>query len=420
MNKHWEKLVLSNVAKVELCNVDKKIKPNEKTVRQCNYTDVYKNWQIDESKASTFLNVSCTINEYEKFKLQKGQVAITKDSETRDDIGISAYIAESFENTVLGYHLALITPNKNKIDGYYLNCLLKTKTLRKYFENNATGSGQRATLSIATLRNTPITIPCVTTQQAIAKVLSQLDEKIELNNKINAELENIAKTIYDYWFIQFDFPNAEGKPYKSSGGEMVYNPTLKREIPKGWTVKKMSEIVSINNIPNTDQKDNVYGIDLSIMPSNTMCLNTRNNAGNFATNQYKMKKYDILFGSIRPYLRKAGFAPFDGVVNGTVHSFSVINEKDYSLALLSMVSEGMFTQAITRSVGTKMPVIRSKDLLTYKLPYSDKKVALFHECVKKYWELISQNIQQNFELAELRDFLLPMLMNGQVTVEKKA
>src|SRR5690606_36085683 len=96
------------------------------------------------------------------------------------------------------------------------------------------------------------------TQQKIASVLSALDDKIELNNKINAELEAMAKTLYDYWFVQFEFPNADGKPYKSSGGKMVYNETLKREIPEGWEVKRLDEVE--NNIitgktPSTSKEE---------------------------------------------------------------------------------------------------------------------------------------------------------------------
>src|SRR5574344_2069301 len=144
MLSKWKKIKLSDVAIVELSGVDKKTNSNERVVRQCNYTDIYNNWQIDESKSDSFLPVTCNEAEYKKFRLKQGQVAITKDSETKDDIGKSAYIAQSFIDTVLGYHLALITPEKDKIDGYFLNCLLHTKTLQKYFENNAGGSGQRA------------------------------------------------------------------------------------------------------------------------------------------------------------------------------------------------------------------------------------------------------------------------------------
>ena len=170
-------------------------------------------------------------------------VAITKDSETRDDIGVATYIADDFENVVLGYHCALITPNPAVVDGKYLNAFMHTRYIQKYFENNASGSGQRYTLSNDTIGNIPVLLPSVEEQHTIGKVLADIDRKIELNKQINDNLEAMAKQLYEYWFVQFDFPNEEGKPYKSSGGAMVWNEKLKREIPQGWNILPISDIL---------------------------------------------------------------------------------------------------------------------------------------------------------------------------------
>ncbi len=113
----WQQLKLIDVADVKLSNVDKKTKLNEREIRLCNYTDVYKNSFINSDKAEDFMIASCNDNEYEKFILRKGQVAITKDSEKPNDIGIPTYIAEDFDDVVLGYHLSLITPDEDKLDG---------------------------------------------------------------------------------------------------------------------------------------------------------------------------------------------------------------------------------------------------------------------------------------------------------------
>jgi type I restriction enzyme S subunit len=181
----WQKIKLSDVADVKLSNVDKKTNPNERNVRLCNYTDVYRNWNITQDMIDSFMTASCNDNEFERFSLKKGQVAITKDSETPNDIGISAYIADDFKDVVLGYHLALITPFEEKLSGQYLNYLLHTKQLQKYFEYNAGGSGQRCSLSIDCLNKIPVSIPDIETQRCIAAILSALDEKIVLNNRIN-------------------------------------------------------------------------------------------------------------------------------------------------------------------------------------------------------------------------------------------
>lgn len=151
MNR-WRAVKLGEVADVKLSNVDKKTKADEISVRLCNYTDVYKNSFIDADKAENFMIASCNENEFEKFILRKGQVAITKDSEKRDDIGISTFISQDFDDVVLGYHLSLITPFEDVLDGRFLHYWFKTKQAKEYFENNAGGSGQRCTLQLILLK----------------------------------------------------------------------------------------------------------------------------------------------------------------------------------------------------------------------------------------------------------------------------
>lgn len=147
-----------------------------------------------------------------------------------------------------------IMPNKGydaKFIKYYLDAIYM------YLVGISTGSA-RDNLNQNVILELEIPFPNNATQQSISKVLSDLDDKIELNNKINKELESMAKTLYDYWFVQFDFPNEEGKPYKSSGGKMVYKEELKREIPEGWEVKPISEW--IKNSKNGDWgKDSIIG-----------------------------------------------------------------------------------------------------------------------------------------------------------------
>lgn len=149
------KYKIKEVATVEICGVDKKTKENEIPVKLCNFTDVYHNWAITKNLYSTFMKATAKQSEIDIFKLKKGQVAFTKDSETRDDIGVPTYIADDFEDVVLGYHTALITPNEDKLSGKYLNAFMNSKYIQKYFENHASGSGQRYTLSTETVNNIP-------------------------------------------------------------------------------------------------------------------------------------------------------------------------------------------------------------------------------------------------------------------------
>ena len=127
-------------------------------------------------------------NNIKRFSLKKGYVAFTKDSETRDDIGIPAYIADDLANTVLGYHCALVKPNTNILSGKYLNAFLHSDYIKKYFELNATGSGMRYTLSIDALDNIPILAPSLKMQEHIGNIFSDIDRKICLNRAINDNL----------------------------------------------------------------------------------------------------------------------------------------------------------------------------------------------------------------------------------------
>lgn len=256
-----------------------------------------------------------------------------------------------------------------------------------------------------------IVLPSIKVQETISNVLSLLDNKIINNNKINDELESMSKTLYDYWFLQFEFPNENGKPYKSSGGKMVWNEELKREIPEGWEAIKLKNIVKKKNrVYDYNKESKTY--DLSIMPSNSISINDTSSSKDFETNLFAVKEGDILFGSIRPYLRKAGIASYDGAVAGTIHCYEVIKESNYNLALFTLTSENMFKYAINNSKGTKMPVITSDDLLEFMLPYNEEIAKKFNNI--KIREIIIANIKQSNELASLRDFLLPLLMNGQV------
>ena len=176
---------LGEIAKIEISGVDKKSFDNETPVRLCNFVDVYYNWAITSDMYSAFMEATAKPSEVERFSLKKGQVALTKDSETRDDIGIPAYIADDFDGVILGYHNALITPDKSQLDGKYLNALLHTDYARLYFSRNASGSGQRYSLSVDALDSFPVLLPSLEEQKRIGHIFSRIDQKILLNRSIN-------------------------------------------------------------------------------------------------------------------------------------------------------------------------------------------------------------------------------------------
>lgn len=179
---------LSDIATVELSGVDKKSIDGETPVFLCNFVDVYYNWAITSDMQSSFMKASAKKAEINRFKLKKEQVALTKDSETRNDIGIPTYIADDFDNVILGYHNALVTPNAGVLDGKYLNALLHSDYAKKYFANNASGSGQRYALSVDALNSFPIYLPSIEEQERVGTIFSTIDRKIKLNQSINQNL----------------------------------------------------------------------------------------------------------------------------------------------------------------------------------------------------------------------------------------
>lgn len=189
------KYKLVDIANVEISSVDKKTIEGEISVRLCNFVDVYYNWAITKDKAKRFMVASAKQTEIDKFTIGKGMVAITKDSETKNDIGIATYIADNLENVLLGYHCALITPNPAIVDGKYLNAFMHTRYIQKYFENNASGSGQRYTLTNDTISNIPVLLPSIKEQRAIGRVLADIDRKIELNKQINDNLPTLDRSL---------------------------------------------------------------------------------------------------------------------------------------------------------------------------------------------------------------------------------
>ena len=190
-----KKYRLGDIAEILISSIDKKSKDGEPSVRLCNFVDVYRNWAITSNLSQRFMVATANVSNIQRFSLKKGYVTFTKDSETRDDIGIPAYIADDLGDTVLGYHCALVKPNADILSGKYLNAFLHSDYIKKYFELNATGSGMRYTLSIETLNNIPILAPSLEMQEHIGNIFSDIDRKICLNRAINDNLPKLDRLL---------------------------------------------------------------------------------------------------------------------------------------------------------------------------------------------------------------------------------
>ncbi len=306
----------------------------------------------------------------------------------------------------------------SKADFEYVYYFLKTQ----YDELRNLSSGVRKNLNSNDIKNYPIRLPeNLDNQKRIANVLNALDKKIELNNRINAELEAMAKTLYDYWFVQFDFPDdspqGQGKPYKTSGGKMAYNPTLKREIPEGWSDKTLSQIANITMGQSPEGSSyNDEGVGTIFYQGSTdfgwLFPTTRQ----YTTAPSRMaKKGDILL-SVRAPVGDMNIANTDCCIG---RGLSALNSKTASDGFLFYVMK-YFKQIFDRrnSEGTTFGSITKNDLhsLTLAYPTSDL-LKKYDEIVTNYNKMIFERSLENRELIALRDWLLPMLMNGQVTVK---
>ena len=293
--------------------------------------------------------------------------------------------------------------DEERVSSEYVYYFLKTQ-----YENlRGLSSGVRKNLNTNDIKNFVVRLPeNLKTQQSIAAVLSALDKKIALNKQINVRLEQMAKTLYDYWFVQFDFPDANGKPYKSSGGKMVFDETLKREIPKGWEVKSLGDWAEIRKgtlitektaNTNGDIKVISAGVDFSYYhdvanrPKNTITISTSGANAGFVN-----------------FWREPIFA-----CDCTTITNSVIGRTLYILNFLKIVQDFIYQQAR----GSAQPHVYPKDIEGLKIIVPpDSLLKKFSEFVNNWNLKIANNEKQNHQLTQLRDFLLPMLMNGQVSV----
>lgn len=301
-----------------------------------------------------------------------------------------------------------------------------------YYKLRSLSSGIRNNLNSEDIKKFEINLPSLPTQQKIAAILSSLDDKIALNKKINAKLEAMAKRLYDYWFVQFDFPNEEGKTYKSSGGKMEYNATLKRDIPEGWEVVEMSSVIKQINTGLNPRDNFILGngkikyvtvknlteeghIDFS------NCDLVNSEAQKIIHERSQIQKGDILFASICPlgrcYLIQD--SPEDWDINESVFSIRPNIDRITSEFLYTLLREAYYLKKMTqKATGSIFKGIRINDIekIEIVLPpkevinaFSKKTLPIFN-----YQLTIQKEIQK---LTDLRDRLLPLLMNGQVEVE---
>ncbi|HCY76381.1 MAG TPA: restriction endonuclease [Ignavibacteriales bacterium] len=331
-----------------------------------------------------------------------------------------------------------IVIDKTKADYEFIYYLLKTK----YNQLRNLSSGIRKNLNADYIKELEINLPSkITVQQKIATVLSSLDSKIEFNNRINAELEAMSKTLYDYWFVQFDFPNANGKPYKSSGGKMLWNEELKRDIPDGWGVKKMSEWIDIDKSGDWGREEHEGKFTKKVTCIRGADINGLNGLEELKPpvryilqkNSFKiLKSHDLIIeisgGSPTQstgrlaYITDATLKRFNNPVicSNFCKAISIKDKKMlYNLIYYwnSLYDSGAFFGYEGKTTGIKNLLFDSFVNSYWTVVPPDTLVDKFYKVMTTIQDKKQVALSENQKLAELRDWLLPMLMNGQVKVK---
>lgn len=373
---------------------------------------------------------------FKKAIARRGDIVITH----RGTLGQISFIPDNskYEEYVISQSQFRVALKRDLVDPAYFVYYFHTSEGQKRLLANKCHVGVPALAQATTnFRLVEIHLPGLDKQKSIASVLSSLDSKIELNNRINAELEAMVKTLYGYWFMQFDFPDENGKPYKSSGGKMIWCEALKKKVPEGWEVERLSNVVEtiIDHRGKTPLK---LGGDWSSDKRGVIALSAKHvkdgkllklNEANVVTLEMfekwmpnKLQECDVIMTSEAPcgefYLI---LSDTNYCLSQRLFAIRANKSKVLPTYLYFELSKGHgFSQIIGKQSGSTVFGIRQDELKSVNIlkPLIDIQKE-FHERVRPMLFQIRNNETQNQKLSELRDWLLPMLMNGQVKVMEK-
>ena len=355
-------------------------------------------------------------------KLQRDDIVLT----TRGTVGNVALYSQEvpFSNIRINSGMVIIRVNKNFWHPYFIYLFFQSHLFKKQISRLISGSAQPQ-LPISILETVSIPQLTLDEQKEIIFNIKSIDQKIQINNQINQELEAMAKTLYDYWFVQFDFPDQNGNPYKSSGGKMLYHPELKREIPEGWGVESvvdntLSKVIK-PGIDHFTQKTYLATGDVvntSIKDGRLITFENRETRANMqpSVNSVwfaKMKssnKHLFLSHSMKELIDSTilstGFMGLQCKEESFEYIASFISDPNFEI-FKDTLSHGATQEAVNIDDLRSVPVIIPDDYILRE----------FHRIAKSIFLNLGRNMIEDKTLSSLRDWLLPMLMNGQVKVE---
>ena len=364
-----------------------------------------------ENTSKTDLYYTGTVKD--EFILNKDDIITPLTEQSLGLLGTTARIPESGKY-IQSQDVALVKCKKGLLDPNFCYYLISSSVVRQQLSAGAQQTKIRHT-SPDKIKDCTVWIPELEVQKRIGHILSDIDEKIALNRQINDNLEAMAKQLYDYWFVQFDFPNEEGKPYKSSGGAMVWNEKLKREIPEGWKVANVFDELSVQyGFPFstelfTEEPTNIPVVRIRDILENSVSAYSEEEVDE----KYKLQKQDLLVG-----------------MDGNFHmnywndNVSYLNQRSVRLRAKSKSAVSIMQAKYDIAPYIKAKELRAKGSTVGHLSDKDLKelfvlVSPNVDFRNKFNSILAEIIENRCEMIELtkqRDELLPLLMNGQASV----
>ena len=353
---------------------------------------------------------------------------------TRGTIGNTAHLSETVphQHVRINSGMVILRPSKMELDSRFLYLVTRSPQFRSQVQSLSTGSAQPQ-LPIRDIKQINIPIPRLPEQRAIAHVLGTLDDKIELNRRMNETLEEMARALFKSWFVDFEpvrarmegrwrrgesLPGLPAEHYDLFPDRLV--PSELGEIPEGWEVKALGEVTAQRRegvSPEHIDPDTPY-IGLEHMPKHCVALGDWDAIDGLASGKFRFKQGDILFGKLRPYFHKVGIAPLDGVCSTDI---VVVVPKSpgwhgFVLGHTSSTAFVDYTDAV--STGTRMPRTKWADMARYKVVLPDSELAKYYsEMIKLWTERMLAAIHESRSLVTQRDIMIPKLLSaeGEVT-----
>lgn len=351
-----------------------------------------------------------------KYSLQTNDIVFSRVG----SVDRRAFVTEKENGWLFSGRCLRVRTNSENADSKFLSFYFGQESFKKYIRGIAVGATMPS-INTKILSDIQINLPPIEEQKEIAKILSSLDDKIELNRRMNATLEAMAKALFKAWFVDFEpvRANMENRPSESASPEIakLFPSEFENEIPKGWRIGTLNEI-SFNyrqNVnPNEVEAETPY-VGLEHIPKKSIALTEWGNSEKAESTKSSFKSNDILFGKLRPYFHKVVIAPFDGICSTDILVIRPKNNYHFGQILITYSSDEIIQYADRLSNGAKMPRTNWSDLAKFEVVIPTKQISEeFSKFMTSIAEKIKLNICENQKLAEIRDSLLPRLISGKI------